>query len=194
MNLSEWSGLSTSAVLDVAASWNLVGNAAASLQTPGITTTNANDLLIFGVGDVLTTTMSTPAGWTPMTGITTPDVQNSWYQVVASTGTYNPVSTQTCPGSPSPANCRWDTAFAAFKKAPAAPTVSAPVDDGAGHIYVGGSDGKVHQLDAATGLNEKMVPATGILGTLGDPTFNVDVNRIHVGASDGHVYTFTTPF
>jgi hypothetical protein len=74
------------------------------------------------------------------------------------------------------------------------PTLSAPVDDGANHLYIGGSDGKVHQLDADTGNNEQMVPTTAISGTMGDPTFNVDLNRIHVGGSDGHIYTFATPF
>jgi hypothetical protein len=75
------------------------------------------------------------------------------------------------------------------------PTLSAPVDDGANHLYIGGSDGKVHQIDADTGNNEKTVPATAISGTMGDPTFNVDLPvRIHVGGSDGHIYTFTTPF
>jgi hypothetical protein len=30
--------------------------------------------------------------------------------------------------------------------------------------------------------------------TVGDPTFNATLNAIHVGATDGHIYTFTTPF
>jgi PQQ enzyme-like repeat protein/putative pyrroloquinoline-quinone-binding quinoprotein len=74
------------------------------------------------------------------------------------------------------------------------PTLSAPVDDGANHLYVGGSSGKVHQIDADTGNNEKTVPTTAISGTMGDPTFNWDQSRLHVGGTDGHIYTFTTPF
>jgi hypothetical protein len=74
------------------------------------------------------------------------------------------------------------------------PTLSAPLDDGANHLYIGGSDGRVHQIDADTGNNELTVPTTAILGTMGDPTFNVDLLGIHVGGSDGHIYTFTTPF
>jgi putative pyrroloquinoline-quinone binding quinoprotein len=74
------------------------------------------------------------------------------------------------------------------------PTLSAPVDDGANHLYIGGSDGKVHQIDADTGNNEKTVPTTAISGTMGDPTFNWDQSRLHVGGTDGHIYTFTTPF
>jgi putative pyrroloquinoline-quinone-binding quinoprotein len=74
------------------------------------------------------------------------------------------------------------------------PTLSAPLDDGANHLYIGGSDGRVYQIDADTGNNELTVPTTAISGTMGDPTFNVDLPGIHVGGSDGHIYTFTTPF
>ena len=74
------------------------------------------------------------------------------------------------------------------------PTLSAPVDDGANHLYIGGSTGKVFQIDADTGNNEKSVPTTAISGTMGDPTYNFDQSRIHVGGTDGHIYTFTTPF
>src|SRR5437016_9922984 len=73
-------------------------------------------------------------------------------------------------------------------------TVSTPVDDGAGNIYIGGSDGKVHRLLVSDGSDAAQVPATGVSGTMGDPTFNYDLNKIHVGASDGHIYTFATGF
>jgi len=74
------------------------------------------------------------------------------------------------------------------------PTLSAPIDDGANHLYIGGSTGKVYQIDADTGNNEKSVPSAAISGTMGDPTYNFDQGRIHVGATNGHIYTFTTPF
>src|SRR5206468_10904589 len=73
-------------------------------------------------------------------------------------------------------------------------TVSTPVDDGAGNIYIGGSDGKVHRLLVSDGSDAAQVPATGVSGTMGDPTFNYDLNKIHVGATDGHIYTFSTGF
>ncbi|PYO24312.1 MAG: hypothetical protein DMD88_01310 [Candidatus Rokuibacteriota bacterium] len=73
-------------------------------------------------------------------------------------------------------------------------TVSTPVDDGAGNIYIGGSDGKVHRLLVSDGSDAAQVPATGVAGTMGDPTFNYDLNKIHVGATDGHIYTFATGF
>ncbi len=75
-----------------------------------------------------------------------------------------------------------------------APTVSAPVDDGVGNLYIGGSDGKVHRLLVSDGSDAAQVPTTAISGTFGDPTFNVDINRIHVGGTDGHIYTFATGF
>ena len=73
-------------------------------------------------------------------------------------------------------------------------TVSTPVDDGAGNIYIGGSDGKVHRLLVSDGSDAAQVPATGVPGTMGDPTFNYDLNKIHVGATDGHIYTFSAGF
>ena len=73
-------------------------------------------------------------------------------------------------------------------------TVSTPVDDGAGNIYIGGSDGKVHRLLVSDGSDAAQVPATGVSGTMGDPTFNYDLNKIHVGSTDGHIYTFATGF
>jgi hypothetical protein len=74
------------------------------------------------------------------------------------------------------------------------PTVSAPVDDGAGWLYIGGSDSRVHQLDVATGTDQKQMTVSAQTVTVGDVTFNWDLNRIHVGASDGRVHTFGVPF
>jgi len=70
------------------------------------------------------------------------------------------------------------------------PTVSAPLDDGLGKIYVGASDGKVHQLRLSDGVDEAqrtIVPGTP---TVGDPSFDVVLNRVYVGATDGHIYAF----
>ena len=72
--------------------------------------------------------------------------------------------------------------------------MSTPVDDGAGNIYIGGSDGKVHRLLVSGGSDLAQVPATGVSGTMGDPTFNWDISKIHVGATDGHIYTFSIGF
>src|SRR2546426_357823 len=75
------------------------------------------------------------------------------------------------------------------------PAVSAPVDAGSGGLYIGGNDSQAHQLDVATGTDQKQVIVSAQTGLIvGDATFNWDLNRIHVGASDGHVYTFGVPF
>jgi hypothetical protein len=85
-------------------------------------------------------------------------------------------------------SANWTTTLAG------APTVSAPVDDGAGNLYIGASDGKVHRLLVSNGNDAGQAPATAISGTFGDPTFNYDLNKIHVGGTDGHIYTFATGF
>src|SRR5436309_3015304 len=77
-----------------------------------------------------------------------------------------------------------------------APTsVSGPVDDGVNHyIYVGGSDGKVHQLDlTSNGSDTKQLPVSASTPTLGEPTFNMDLNLLYVGGTDGRTYTFQVP-
>jgi hypothetical protein len=181
MNLTEWSGLS--GTLDQAANTNGTGTPA----TASITTLNANDLVIFGVSETATSGIGTlGAPWTAMTTVSdAAGSQSSWYQLVSSTGSFNPSVSVTA---------SWDAAIAAFNVA-TTPTVSAPVDDGAGHLYIGGSDGKVHELDIATGADHPSTnPAIPGAPTVGAPAFDVNLNRIYVGASDGHIYSFTTPW
>jgi outer membrane protein assembly factor BamB len=74
--------------------------------------------------------------------------------------------------------------------------ISGPVDDGGtpDRLYVGGSDGKVHQLDASTGTDQKQIPVAATTPTLGEPTFNVDTNAIYIGATNGNIYTLPVPF
>src|SRR3989442_581651 len=76
-----------------------------------------------------------------------------------------------------------------------APTsVSGPVDDGVNtYIYIGGSDGKVHQLLQSNGNDTKQLPVSASTPTLGDPTFNTDLNLLYVGGTDGRTYTFQVP-
>jgi hypothetical protein len=65
------------------------------------------------------------------------------------------------------------------------PTVSAPVDDGANRLYVGASDGKVHQLDVATGADQtQSIAATGV-----DKGFNFRNTQPYVtdGANETYV-------
>ena len=56
-------------------------------------------------------------------------------------------------------------------------------------IYVGATDGLIHKLNPASGLDldTRMVNAAA---TTGDPSFDVVANRIYIGASDGRIYSF----
>src|SRR3989441_2339660 len=76
-----------------------------------------------------------------------------------------------------------------------APTsVSGPVDDGVNtYIYIGGSDGKAHQLLQSNGNDTKQLPVSASTPTLGEPTFNMDLNLLYVGGTDGRTYTFSVP-
>ena len=76
-----------------------------------------------------------------------------------------------------------------------APTsVSGPVDDGVNtYIFVGGSDGKVHQIQQSNGTDTKQLPVSAATPTLGEPTFNGDLNLLYIGGTDGRTYTFQVP-
>jgi Tfp pilus assembly protein PilX len=126
-NLSEWSGMNQTqgSVLDVTAIGT--GTTATATTTPGITTTNANDLIIFDVGANVSGCVTfcvnwgtgpTPGTWTPMTGVYSndpgPNEQKSWYSIVSTAGAYNP--SQTIGGG----GGWWDAAMAAFKAQSAA--------------------------------------------------------------------------
>jgi len=116
MNLTEWSGLN--GTLDTAAAQ---GNTTSTASAPSITTTNANDLLIFGAAFFTGNTAGPPTAggtsgsWEAMNstaGTGNNDVQSSWYQVVSATGTYNPTSVV----APTPSSGT-DAAIAAFEVA-----------------------------------------------------------------------------
>jgi outer membrane protein assembly factor BamB len=79
------------------------------------------------------------------------------------------------------------------------PTLSTPIDYfdpsvGASTVlYVGGSDGKIHEINITTGVDQKQRTITGT-PTAGDPSLDYTNNRLYVGASDGNVYAFDVPF
>jgi hypothetical protein len=108
MQVSEWSGMATTGVLDQASAQSGTTSPASA---PSITTTNANDLLIFGVSDTVANTFGTPTPGT-WTALTSPPICNfssqaEWYRVVSTTAAYAP----TVPVS----GLSWDAALAAFK-------------------------------------------------------------------------------
>ncbi|GMU05579.1 PQQ-binding-like beta-propeller repeat protein [Corallococcus caeni] len=65
--------------------------------------------------------------------------------------------------------------------------------NGVARIYVGSSDGKVHQLELDTGLDSGQV-TVGPAQAIGTPTIDHTVSRLHVGSSDGRICAFPVPF
>jgi hypothetical protein len=94
----------------------------------------------------------------------------------------------------------WDTTSATVP-----PTLrwSTPIADPSGtfsfnrnavaRVYVGSSDGRVHQLELATGVDSAQVSIGGAQ-LIGTPTVDNTVSRLHVGSQDGRICAFTVPF
>jgi hypothetical protein len=107
--VTEWSGMATANILDVAQASSGISSPAA---TGGVTTTNAHDLIIFGIADGAPSTIGTPipGNWTGLVGNSNAAVvQLEWYAIESATGTLNPHVSET-------ANM-WDAAIAAFRLA-----------------------------------------------------------------------------
>jgi hypothetical protein len=73
---------------------------------------------------------------------------------------------------------------------------SAPIGfTGGAKVYVGSSDGKIHELDAVTGVDGKQRTAnTGQPGIVGDPALDTVLSRIYISTNDQRAYGFTFPF
>ncbi|HEX2715639.1 MAG TPA: PQQ-binding-like beta-propeller repeat protein, partial [Candidatus Acidoferrales bacterium] len=78
--------------------------------------------------------------------------------------------------------------------APSTPITSTDV----AAVYVGGGDGKIHELNLGTGVDQKqrLVDAGT---TVGDPSLDLfqscgGSNCVIAGSTDGRVYAFTFPF
>jgi hypothetical protein len=56
-------------------------------------------------------------------------------------------------------------------------------------IYVGATDGLIHKLNPASGLDLDTRTANAS-ATTGDPSFDVVANKIYIGATDGRIYSF----
>lgn len=65
--------------------------------------------------------------------------------------------------------------------------------NGVARIYVGSSDGKVHQLELETGVDSGQA-TVGPAQLIGTPTIDNTVNRLHVGTTDGRICAFPVPF
>jgi hypothetical protein len=74
---------------------------------------------------------------------------------------------------------------------------SAPISStGQQYVYVGSSDGKIHELALNTGADTKdAIANTGpTKGTVGDPSLDEVLSRIYVTTTDQRAYAFTIPF
>jgi hypothetical protein len=74
---------------------------------------------------------------------------------------------------------------------------SAPISSiGQLFVYVGSSDGKIHELALNTGADTKdAIANTGpTKGTVGDPSLDEALSRIYVTTTDQRAYAFTIPF
>lgn len=73
---------------------------------------------------------------------------------------------------------------------------SAPISyTGASKVYVGSADGKIHELDALTGVDGKQRTAnTGQPGIVGDPALDLTLSRIYISTNDQRAYGFAFPF
>ncbi|HEV8617446.1 MAG TPA: DNRLRE domain-containing protein [Methylomirabilota bacterium] len=78
------------------------------------------------------------------------------------------------------------------------PTLSRPIDFfdlalGDSRLYLGASDGTIHQINIATGTDEAQRTVPGTPG-LGDASLDYTNNRLYLGATDGNIYAFDLPF
>ncbi|AEI67256.1 PQQ-binding-like beta-propeller repeat protein [Corallococcus macrosporus] len=65
--------------------------------------------------------------------------------------------------------------------------------NGVARLYVGSSDGQVHQLELLDGTDSAQVSIGGTQ-RIGTPTIDHTVSRLHVGSEDGRICAFPVPF
>ena len=63
-----------------------------------------------------------------------------------------------------------------------------------GKMYVGGSDGLVHELAISNGVQSKTQNAGGTGVTVGEPSYDGTDNVLYVNTTQGNQYAFTVPF
>ncbi len=74
---------------------------------------------------------------------------------------------------------------------------SAPISyTGSSYVYVGSSDGTIHELLLTTGADIKnaVTNVGASMGTVGDPSIDEVLSRIYVTATDQRAYAFVIPF
>jgi hypothetical protein len=81
----------------------------------------------------------------------------------------------------------WNTAIAS----PSTPIGFA----GLSKVYVGSTDGKIHEMDLDTGADGKQRTVNlGLPSVVGDPSVDVSLSLIYVSATDQRIYAFAFPF
>jgi putative pyrroloquinoline-quinone binding quinoprotein len=66
---------------------------------------------------------------------------------------------------------------------------------GLSKVYVGSTDGKLHELDLSTGVDGKQrIVAPGSTSIVGDPSVDGLLSLIYVSATDQRIYAFAFPF
>ena len=76
-------------------------------------------------------------------------------------------------------------------------TPSAPISEpGLSYVYVGSSDGTIHELMLTTGadIKDEACNTGATKGTVGDPSIDEVMSRIYVTTTDQRAYAFTIPF
>jgi len=76
------------------------------------------------------------------------------------------------------------------------PSPSTPVFvrlGGLGYVFVGGGDGRLYQLDEATGTVVKWVQLGGPSDVMGAPTFDLTHSLVYIGGTAGIIYAVRTP-
>ena len=108
-NVSEWSGLLVQSALDGA---HATSGTASPADPGAITTANAHDLVIFGVGDGAPNAFGAPGpgAWAALTPISADITLGVWYRVQTVAGTVHPTVSETAGA--------WDAALAALEIAP----------------------------------------------------------------------------
>jgi outer membrane protein assembly factor BamB len=66
---------------------------------------------------------------------------------------------------------------------------------GLSKVYVGSTDGMIHELNLSTGADGKQRTVNlGLPGVVGDPSVDVSLSLIYVSATDQRIYAFAFPF
>jgi hypothetical protein len=154
------------------------------------TTCTAGNSTIYAINPTTGATMGTPYVSTDGPIVSYPVVLGSTppYMVIFSGSTAVHLLTFNTSG-PTPGFASvWSTTIA---------SPSAPISyTGSSYVYVGSSDGTIHELLLATGadIKDEVTNIGATKGTVGDPSIDEVMSRIYVTTTDQRAYAFVIPF